>query len=558
MSAQPKTVAGALVYEVIAEAPGAALLDTSRGAMLWLPGRRREERDEELLRERLGSGVRSWAWVLGRAPGLAVRLSREADAARVAATELGAAFSARLELGEGTEAMLRAACARVLGRDEAAAHREPAEDPGETVWPDEAVEVPLLAEPEDRPAPVRSLTTPRPRRRLGVRILLWGLASMSILAVVIALTLLTNPAARALVRGFPWRARLKRMVKAPVHVPDLMRLELQIDSGVLTGVKGPPQHPGRWALCDQDFLCLDLARSAGRFKAALHDHVTLIGVMPAPVLRWPDTGRVVLDWDRKAWVWHQVDHDGSRWPIARRVVTPEDLADFAELVTDSPPWRRPLAVTFWSWSEPMRETLRGVLKLHPGLRVMVTHGRPRSVVRGVWSTEAVDYIIALDQRVENLDEYAGDPGAIQLVLWGSRTSDISKLGPCKRLRVLDLSDTKVKDIAPLSRCRELEVLGLQGTPVEDLEPLAGLPNLRKLYLGGTKVRDISPLTSCPALRDLELAQTDVDDLRPLLDMPALEWAYVRGVPAEIPPELKDKKKPRVLGEPQGREAPEPP
>jgi hypothetical protein len=550
LSAPPRNVAGALVHEPIAEAPGASLLDTSEGALLWLPGRRRDEKDEDLLAGRLEAGARSWAWVLGRAPGLAVRLSLDASEALSEAAALAKAFGVPLELGEEARAKVERACERAVAVDRPPRKRT-AVDTSDLAIPDEAVEVPLLADPGERPAPVAPLTTPRPRRRLALRILLWGLAGISILAVVIALTLVTNPAARALVRGFPWRARLKRLVRPPVHVPDLLRLELDVTSGVLSGVSGPKQLPREWMLCDEDFLCLKLDGAAGRFKAAEGERVTIIGVMPSPVIRWPATGRVTLDWEAKGWIWHQVDQKGARWPLAKRVVTPGQMEDFLDLVKDSPPWHRPTALTFWGWNEDMRPSLKELLALEPEIRAVVSYARPRAVVRGVWATEGVRHIVALGQRVENLDFLHGDPGPVHLILWGSRTSDISKLGSCSRLRVLDLTATKVADIAPLSRCKKLEVIGLQSTNVEDLSPLAGLPRLRKLYLGGSKVRDISPLASCPALQDLELAQTEVSDLRPLLDMPALEWAYIRGVPAEVPEELKGRDRPRVVGEPEG-------
>ena len=92
---------------------------------------------------------------------------------------------------------------------------------------------------------------------------------------------------------------------------------------------------------------------------------------------------------------------------------------------------------------------------------------------------------------------------------------LGKLSGCGRLRLLDLSGTRVTDagLRHLARCDNLRSLYLCDTGVGDagLKKLAALKNLTDLDLGGTKVTDagMKELAALQNLTRLDLTRTQV-------------------------------------------------
>ena len=130
----------------------------------------------------------------------------------------------------------------------------------------------------------------------------------------------------------------------------------------------------------------------------------------------------------------------------------------------------------------------------------------------------------------------------ELLLKGTRVTDLSKLRNLTNLETLDLSNTEVRDLAPLARLplRKLDLSGtklssrelaalkelplaelnLASTQVAGLQFLAGM-RLAVLDIEHTPVRDLAPLKGMP-LRVLRCRDSRVQDLSPLKGMPLRE------------------------------------
>ena len=84
--------------------------------------------------------------------------------------------------------------------------------------------------------------------------------------------------------------------------------------------------------------------------------------------------------------------------------------------------------------------------------------------------------------------------------------------------ILNLAGQRgLEDITPLAGLRKLRDLDLRDTRVSDLGPLSALP-LTRLVLRETSVSDLAPLGNAP-LTSLDLRETPVQDLSPLGDCP---------------------------------------
>ncbi len=137
-----------------------------------------------------------------------------------------------------------------------------------------------------------------------------------------------------------------------------------------------------------------------------------------------------------------------------------------------------------------------------------------------------------------------------LQFWGS--TDISAVGNCKHLRILDLS-WQGTDIAVLPTLTALERLRLHSENLEDIKPLAHMTQLKRIdlvqchiladitplaecklleHLGldrCTKLTDITPLTACKLLEHLNLQGcTQVTDIMPLTACSQLKHLYIQG------------------------------
>jgi Leucine-rich repeat (LRR) protein len=60
--------------------------------------------------------------------------------------------------------------------------------------------------------------------------------------------------------------------------------------------------------------------------------------------------------------------------------------------------------------------------------------------------------------------------------------DLSSLGILRRLKILNISHTRVANIEPLSKVSVLESLDVRDTPVREFAALRGLSKLRTVYV----------------------------------------------------------------------------
>ena len=121
----------------------------------------------------------------------------------------------------------------------------------------------------------------------------------------------------------------------------------------------------------------------------------------------------------------------------------------------------------------------------------------------------------------------------------SRTSDLSSLSSCTKMRKLTIWRSGVADLSPLSSMKLLEELDLEGstlvqgrTPIEDLSPVSDLPRLAKLNVSYLfQIKDLSFFEKgFTKLTSLNLSNTSVDDLSPLTKLQNLEELISRGIP----------------------------
>jgi serine/threonine protein kinase/Leucine-rich repeat (LRR) protein len=112
--------------------------------------------------------------------------------------------------------------------------------------------------------------------------------------------------------------------------------------------------------------------------------------------------------------------------------------------------------------------------------------------------------------------------------WKTRITDFSPLSACRKLEVLDISDTALADLSIVRGCR-LRVAQLSNTKVSDISVLAGMP-LTRVTLRGTAVRDVRPLLQCPTLEEIVLpaAARDVAALRALPALTGISFGEQRG------------------------------
>ena len=104
----------------------------------------------------------------------------------------------------------------------------------------------------------------------------------------------------------------------------------------------------------------------------------------------------------------------------------------------------------------------------------------------------------------------------RLDLRGTRVTDLTPLGSCKQLAVLDLGASQVREIAPLAG-KPLKWLNLEGSRIyNNLAPLKGAP-LQFLCINDTKINDISALAGAPLVTNL-MDKTQVRDISALKGM----------------------------------------
>ncbi len=107
------------------------------------------------------------------------------------------------------------------------------------------------------------------------------------------------------------------------------------------------------------------------------------------------------------------------------------------------------------------------------------------------------------------------------ILGNREVLSIEPLRRLKKLRFLNISDTKIASLSALENLKNLEIIWFRYTPISDLNPLKNLKNLKGLDFDFTEVRDLSSIADLPNLKHLSCAITNVNSLYPVYDMPNL-------------------------------------
>jgi Leucine-rich repeat (LRR) protein len=102
------------------------------------------------------------------------------------------------------------------------------------------------------------------------------------------------------------------------------------------------------------------------------------------------------------------------------------------------------------------------------------------------------------------------------------------LSECKRLRHIDLTDTKILDISMLQYCENLEKLGLANTLVSNISALENCQKLVGLDLRNTRISGMPVLKNCLNFKYLSLSMLHISDISPLenyINLEILDLSY---------------------------------
>lgn len=91
--------------------------------------------------------------------------------------------------------------------------------------------------------------------------------------------------------------------------------------------------------------------------------------------------------------------------------------------------------------------------------------------------------------------------------------DIEPLSVLKRLKIVDLSYTRITDISPLRYSRKLDRLNISNTPISDISALQYFDKLTTFDLSRTEVVDITPISHLQQLSNLNLSYTKVGNFK---------------------------------------------
>ncbi len=106
-------------------------------------------------------------------------------------------------------------------------------------------------------------------------------------------------------------------------------------------------------------------------------------------------------------------------------------------------------------------------------------------------------------------------------------NDLTPIRKLRRLKILDLSRTRIKRMPRLQELTNLKHLSLSHTNVSELGSISLPPNIVKLDLSFTDVEDLTPLSKLKKLQELNLRETKVKDLLPLVKLKELKNLDIR-------------------------------
>ncbi len=116
----------------------------------------------------------------------------------------------------------------------------------------------------------------------------------------------------------------------------------------------------------------------------------------------------------------------------------------------------------------------------------------------------------------------------------TQLSSFAPIQRLKRLRILNISNTRIEDLDGISQLKALEVLFADFGCFTSLQPLADLPFLRSLDITCSQASslDISPLRYLDRLERLYLAHSPIGSIDPIMSLGNLRLLSVAGT--EVP------------------------
>ena len=132
-----------------------------------------------------------------------------------------------------------------------------------------------------------------------------------------------------------------------------------------------------------------------------------------------------------------------------------------------------------------------------------------------------------ETRIDDLAPFEDLIELRSLRLWRTTVSDLVPIANLTRLQHLNFNRTPISDLSPLANLTDLESLELRQTSVSDVTPLVNLTGLQRLNLDGTQVSDLSPLANLTGLQHLNLGGTLISDIFPLTNLTALRSLELR-------------------------------
>ncbi len=124
--------------------------------------------------------------------------------------------------------------------------------------------------------------------------------------------------------------------------------------------------------------------------------------------------------------------------------------------------------------------------------------------------------------IQDISALSSLTNLVELILQGSRITDLSPLENLKKIKDLDLSDNvDLVDISSLAHLTQLEDLNLSNNKITDISPLRNLINLKFLSVG-YPVSDLSVAENLTNLEKLYINSTKVSDLTSLLNLKKLK------------------------------------
>ena len=118
-------------------------------------------------------------------------------------------------------------------------------------------------------------------------------------------------------------------------------------------------------------------------------------------------------------------------------------------------------------------------------------------------------------------------GSEELTLSGKGIKDISIIGECRNLKILDLSGNEISDLRPLMELSCLEQLCISNNTVSDLRPLIGLPTLNVLEAADNLIIETMSVGAMSGLRELCLKGNQIADFSGLEKLTGLEVLDLR-------------------------------